>query len=209
MDPISPAELSVAIAQLDVDKAEGLDGVTNSMIKNTGLVARDSLLAMFNNILVSGRTPSTWKEGDIALILKKLPQTDVGNYRPITLISCVPKLLTKILVKRLSVAVEFDDIIGPNQNGFRSHRSCSDSILELNKSRKLKSYLLFVDLKEAYDRVDRNVLFAISFFYCFMFSHLLFPFHSSSVPHPLKILNCFLLFSPYVLPVFVLFAVCI
>ena len=39
MDPISSPELSAAITQLDVDKAEGLDGVTNSMIKNTGLVA--------------------------------------------------------------------------------------------------------------------------------------------------------------------------
>ena len=147
-------------------KAEGLDGITNSMLKNAGTVAHTSLLAMFNNVLVSGRTPSTWKEGDIALILKKPPQTDVSNYRPITLISCVSKLLTRILAQCLSVAVELDDIIGPEQNGFRSHQSCSNntfilnSLLELNKSRNLKSYLLFVDLKEAYDRVDRNVLFA-------------------------------------------------
>ena len=85
------------------------------------------------------------------------------NYRPITLISCVSNLLTKILAKRLSAAVEINDIIGMEQNGFRS---CSDntfilnSLLELNKSRKFRSYLLFVDLKEAYDRVDRNVLLA-------------------------------------------------
>ena len=156
MDPISSEELSNAISQLDITKAEGLDNITNSMLKNTGPVGRASLLAVY--VLISGLTPFTWKEGDIALILKKPPQTDVNNYRPITLISCVSKLLTKILAQRLSKAIEIDDIIGPEQNGFRSHRSCSDntfilnSLLELNKSRKLKSYLLFVDLEEAYDR---------------------------------------------------------
>ena len=59
-----------------------------------------------------------------------------------------------------------DDVIGMEQNGFRSARTCSDnifilnSILEINKSKKKSSHLLFVDLKEAYDRVDRNILLA-------------------------------------------------
>ena len=66
MNPISSAELSAVISQLDVEKAEGLDNITNSMFKNTGPVPCASLLAMYNNILVSGLTPSTWKEGDIA-----------------------------------------------------------------------------------------------------------------------------------------------
>ena len=63
-------------------------------------------------------------------------------------------------------AVEKNYLIGPEQSGFRANRSCSDntfilnSILEMNKSKRKLSYLLFVDLKEAYDRVDRNILFA-------------------------------------------------
>ena len=92
MDPISLAELSVTIAQQDVSKVEGLDGITNSMLKNTGPVAGDSLLAMFNNPLVSGCAPSTWKKGNIAALI-----LNVVNYRLITLISGVSKLLTKIL----------------------------------------------------------------------------------------------------------------
>ena len=103
MDPISSEELSNAISQLDITKAEGLDNITNSMLKNTGPVGRASLLAVY--VLISGLTPFTWKEGDIALILKKPPQTDVNNYRPITLISCVSKLLTQILAQQLSKAV--------------------------------------------------------------------------------------------------------
>ena len=57
-----------------------------------------------------------------------------------------------------------EDIVGPEQNGFRSSRTCSDNIfvlntiLEINKSKKKLTHLLFVDLKEAYNRVDRNIL---------------------------------------------------
>ena len=74
------------------------------------------------------------------------------------------KLLTKILAKRLLAAVDKEDIVGPEQNGFRASKSCSNNIfilntiLEINKSKKLLSHLLFVDLKEAYDPVDRGIL---------------------------------------------------
>ena len=162
MLPISFKELEDNIKDLKSGKAEGIDGITNKMIKYTGLLARKLILEMFNNVKI----PSDWKTGDIVLILKKPPRTDINNYRPIILISSVSKLLIKILAKRVSAAVEKEDIIGPEQSGFRSNRSCSDnifilnSILEFNKSKKLLSHLLFIDLKEAYDRVDRYILIA-------------------------------------------------
>ena len=162
--PFTMAELASTLSTLDCSKSEGLDKVTNAMLRNTGQVAREMLLTMFNNVLVGGQSPDSWKEGDLVLILKKPPRTDISNYRPITLISCVSKVLTKMLARRLSDAVETDDLIGPEQNGFRANRSCSDNlfvlntILEINRSKKLLTHLLFVDLKEAYDRVDRGVL---------------------------------------------------
>ena len=69
-----------------------------------------------------------------------------------------------MLARRLSTAIEADDLICPEQNGFQANRSCSDNlfvlntILEINCSKKLLTHLLFVDLKEAYDHVDRGVL---------------------------------------------------
>ena len=107
-----------------------------------------------------GSLPSDCKIGDIVLILKKPPRSDINNYRPISLISCVSKLL----VWQLSAALDKEDVVGQEQNGFRSNRSCGDNIfilntvLEFNKSKKLLSHLLFVVLKEAYDRVERSIL---------------------------------------------------
>ena len=98
------------------------------MIKNTGQLAREMILEMFNNVMTGAQIPSDWKTRDIFLILKKPPRTDINNYRPITLICCVSKLLTKILAKRVSAAVEKEDIIGPEQSGFCPNRGCSDNI---------------------------------------------------------------------------------
>ena len=132
MLPVTSKELDETISSLQSDKAEGQDGITNEMLKNTGVQARKMILEMFNNIMAGGLVPPDWKVGDVVLALKKPPQTDVSNYRPITLISCVFKLLTKILAKRLSAAVDKEDIVGPEQNGFRAPRSYSDNIFILN-----------------------------------------------------------------------------
>ena len=108
---------------------------------------------MFNNVILGGVPPASWKDSNVVLVLKKPPQTEISNYRPITLISCISKLLTKILAKRLGDLIAKEDIIGAEQNGFRSSRTCSDnifilnSVLEMNKSKKLLSHIMFVDLQ--------------------------------------------------------------
>jgi len=166
MAPISLEELNWNIKELDANKAEGLDGVTNDILRHSGPLARQFLTQMFNNVMIGGVPPASWKDGDVILVLKKPPQTEISNYRPITLISCISKLLTKILAKRLGDLIAKEDIIGAEQNGFRSSRTCSDnifilnSVLEMNKSKKLLSHIMFIDLQEAYDRVDRDILLA-------------------------------------------------
>ena len=138
-------ELEHALGTLTLGKAEGLDGITNEMLQNTGPTAREMLLDLFNNVLTGGSLPSDWKIGDIVLILKKPPRTDINNYRPVTLISSVSKLLTTMLAQRLSSALDKEDVVGQVQNGFRKNRSCSDNIfilntiLEANKNKRLLS----------------------------------------------------------------------
>ena len=40
------------------------------------------ILELFNNIMSSVQVPTDWKIGDVVLVLKKPPQTDISNYRP-------------------------------------------------------------------------------------------------------------------------------
>ena len=163
---ISMQELELNIKELDCTKAEGPDGVTNGMINNLPQVAKVKLLEIYNNVLISGCVPSDWRVGEVVLVLKKNPPTKIENYRPITLISCISKLMTKILASRISAAAESSNILGPEQQGFRKGRCCEDNIFIINsilskvQEKKLIAHLMFLDLKEAYDRVDRPTLYS-------------------------------------------------
>ena len=84
MKSVTLLELNRNIDSLDSSKAEGLDRVTNGMLKNTGPVAHTLLLEMFNNVMSGAQIPADWKLGDVVIFLKKPPATDIANYRPIT-----------------------------------------------------------------------------------------------------------------------------
>ena len=154
----------MVINELKTNKAAGLDGVTSQMIANMGDLMENKLLELFNYIWISGILPESWKQGEVVLINKKPPLSKISHYRPITLISVTSKLLTKIVSKRLSQVIESSNLIADNQNGFRKKRSCSDNlfilntIIDANRASNKSTYLFFVDLKEAYDMIDRPIL---------------------------------------------------
>lgn len=112
MAEISIGELKATLDKLNIAKAEGLDQITNAMLKNTGEAARRIILELLNSTVIGGVIPSEWKVGNVILTLKRIPGTDINNYRPITLISCLSKVLTSILAQRIAAAVESSELAG-------------------------------------------------------------------------------------------------
>ena len=96
MRPISAKELGATLDKLDLTKAEG------EMLRNTGIVAREVILEFLNNVMIGGVNPDQWKVRKVVLVLKKQPSTYAKNYRPITLISVLSKILSSILAVRVS-----------------------------------------------------------------------------------------------------------
>ena len=72
---VSQKELDTVLDQLNVQKAEGPDEITTSMLKNSGPLARYMILELFNNVLLGGVNPKDWKVGNVILTLKG------SNYR--------------------------------------------------------------------------------------------------------------------------------
>jgi hypothetical protein len=91
---------------------------------------------------------------------------DPGNYRGITLLSCVGKLFTACLNSRLSLYLESAGILGDEQAGFRDgfctldHIFVLNSLVELYLCRGKRIYCAFIDYKKAFDLVDRSNLWA-------------------------------------------------
>ena len=122
------------------------------------------MLDLFNKILGAGHFPFSWSEGVIVPVFKKKDPCDVHNYRGITLVSCLSKIFTSEINKRLNDWVENDDILSDDQYGFRKGRTTVDAIFVLKAfidtilSEKGRLFCAFVDMTHAFDTVYLNGL---------------------------------------------------
>ena len=109
--------------------------------------------------------PTDWKTGKVTCLYKKGSKSNCNNYRPITLLSVASKVLEKVILDQLTDHLKTQNLISPNQWGFRTGRS-TESIL-LNMTEKWHSALdegkvvacIFIDFKKAFDVVPHKTLF--------------------------------------------------
>jgi hypothetical protein len=115
--------------------------------------------AFFNEILRHDVWPERWCMGLIYPI-----ESNLDNYRPITLLSVVSKLFEILLNTRLMGWAEKNRVLCDEQGGFRTKRGCADQLFILKEvwssryERKHATYSAFLDVKSAYDRVWRTGL---------------------------------------------------
>ena len=110
--------------------------VIDNLLINEYFVEASDIIAshqvdLFNAIFESGYFPEKWTEGIIVPVFKKGNPDDTNNYRGITLVSCLSKLFTSILNKRIIDWSEEHNVISDSQFGFRRGRSTTDAIFLL------------------------------------------------------------------------------
>ena len=104
------------------------------------------------------------KKADVVPLHKSKVHTDTNNYRPMSLLLTILKLLEKIIYKRTYRFFENSNQIYKSQYGFRSTYSCKNAVEELVseiiKDRQAGFYTLavFLDLSKAYNTLEYNVL---------------------------------------------------
>jgi len=156
---ITEAEISSAITALKNKKASGEDMIINEMLKAGHSLLLKPLVALFNRTFFSGKFPQTWSKSYIVPIFKSGRKDDTNNYRGISISSCLGKLFTSVLNKRLSSFLEENKILKPNQAGFRKNYRTSDNIFVLktliSKYTQSRNQLFacFVDLSKAFDSI--------------------------------------------------------
>lgn len=137
---VSLYEISMALKQLKNNKAPGEDGITAELLKAGGKPVLKALQRLFNSVIHEGLTPQAWNRGVVVLFFKKGDNALLKNYRPISLLSHVYKLFSRVITNRL--ARRFDDFQPPEQAGFRKGFSTVDHIHTLRQViQKYKEYL--------------------------------------------------------------------
>ena len=112
--------MRLAVNEAKNNKAPGLDGITNELIKNGGHGLVQSLYSIFTAFRDFEQIPDEWNKGIIIPIRKKGPKNDLNNYRGITLNSCISKIYNRLVAKTLSSYLEDNNLLGEIQGGFRT-----------------------------------------------------------------------------------------
>ena len=92
---VTPEEVRGTLKLLPTDKAAGPDLINNRLLKELAKPLALPPSDLFNLSLSSGSVPHIWKEANVSPIHKKNDPSDVSNYRPISLLSTVSKVLEK------------------------------------------------------------------------------------------------------------------
>jgi hypothetical protein len=164
LEDISIAELEKAIEQLHAGTSPGVTDVMPEMLIHTPLEIKQLILQWCNDQLNSGEISAATEITRSVFLHKKGATDDLNNYRTLTTGCNLCKLFLRIICNRLTDMVEKHNLLGQIQNGFRSGRRAMDNLLILQtliaKSRRSKSELriALLDIKKAYDRVDRDIL---------------------------------------------------
>jgi hypothetical protein len=104
----------------------GSDQIPAELIQAGGETLQSEIHKLINCIWSKDELPDQRKESIIVLIYTKGDKTDCGNYQGTSLLSTTYKIVSNILLSRLSPHV--DEIIGDNQCGFRRNISNTDQI---------------------------------------------------------------------------------
>ena len=159
-------ELKTAIRKMKAKGAAGADDIPPTFLKALGPLALAELLAIFNLSFHSTDIPQSWRDAIIIPLLKSgKAASELGSYRPISLTSCVVKLLERMIAERLYFMAESGDWFSSLQAGFRAGRSCEDQILRITQAiddalnrGPDRSVLVLLDFSKAYDTVWREKL---------------------------------------------------
>ena len=112
-------------------------------------------------------TPRDWCNCIVVSLYKKGNPELPTNYRGITLISVLQKILMGVMLDRLVVAIDKKNLLGPNQAGFRKGEEAIAQVVCLTELVRRRSYSgevtvgVFVDYKKAYDKVPHELLWVI------------------------------------------------
>ena len=127
-------------------------------------VLADALCAVLNCAFTTGAVPSALNTSLVTPIHKRGDTTDTSNYRPIAVGEPILRMYANILGNRLNTYMEATQLRAPTQAGFRAQMSTIDQHFALNhvitRARRARKplYCCFLDLKGAFDRVPRTLL---------------------------------------------------
>ena len=163
-NPCNANDIIKLIKSLKPGKSIGPNSISIQLLKELKDVLSYPLTHLFNLSLSQGIFPDAFKVAKVIPIFKSGERTNQSNYRPISLLSNLGKLLEKVVHIQLSDFFEHEKLLYELQFGFRLKTSTNHALISIvdkiqsNIEKGLISCGKFVDLQKAFDTVDHSIL---------------------------------------------------
>ena len=165
---ITADEVQSILKSLSIGKATGPDSISNCLLKELAVPLSEPLADLFNFSIRSGKIPQLWKEANISPICKKDDPSIVSNYRSISLLNTLGKVLEKNVHKHVFSFFRDNSIISTLQSGFVPGDSTVTQLTDiyntfckaLDEGKEVRT--ICCDISKAFDRVwHRGLLYKL------------------------------------------------
>lgn len=160
--PFSHEEIDEVVASCSSDKAPGPDGFNFKFIKNAWDIIKPDIYEVVQSFWKSSQLPRGSNTTYIALIPKIPNPSSFKDYRSISMIGCIYKIIAKLMARRLQKVM--NSLIGPLQSSYIEGRQILDGaliaseVIETCKRKGVDATLLKLDFHKAYDSVSWSFL---------------------------------------------------
>jgi exonuclease III len=155
-------EFDKAVEQIKLNSSPGIDGISNKFIKTFWHLFRTPILNYAKHCLEAGTLTDSFKIAKIRLIPKKGNPKKISNWRPISLLNCFYKLISRVITNRLKRVSDKITLVG--QKGYSNTKCCQevlisliDAISELKHTGK-KGCIISLDIKKAFDSLSHKFM---------------------------------------------------
>ncbi len=150
---------------MDPYKPAGPDKLEPFYLKLAADFIAEPLTYLFNLSISHCEIPKIWKSAFVSSLFKGGDPLQLNNYRPISKLCVLSKLLEKLLNEQLKTFLEINNILSPFQSGFRKQHSTVTAVMKVFSDiidavdcKKKNCSVLFLDLSKAFDTVDHGIL---------------------------------------------------
>ena len=149
---------------LDVSKAPGIDEIPSIFLKDGAEILPKPISDIINLSIKLSTLPDKCKIAKLIPLFKKGSKTDPKNYRPISLLPLLSKLIEKAIHIQTQEYLDKHDLLDKFQSGFRKNFYTDSCLVQLSDfiingmDKRLHTGMILIDLQKAFDTLDHDIL---------------------------------------------------
>ena len=162
--PTSEDEILKLLTDTNPEKAAGIDNLSGRFLKDGAVVLALPISKLCNLSMKRSKFPLDCKIAKLKPLYKKGSKTDPKNYRPVSLLPLVSKVIEKVIHNQTEIFLNKNKILYKYQSGFRKSFSTNSCLTlstdKINKGFQSRKYtgLILIDLQKAFDTIDHEIL---------------------------------------------------